>query len=55
MAMKKEESAVKLYNDMAAHVENPKLEKLLKFMAQEEAKHKLRLETEYDENVLGED
>jgi len=55
MAMKREESAVKLYNDMAAQIENPKLEKLLKFMAQEEAKHKLRLETEYDENVLGED
>ena len=55
IAMKREESAVKLYNDMAAQVENPKLEKLLKFMAQEEAKHKLRLETEYDENVLAED
>ena len=55
MAMKREESAVKLYNDMAAQVKNPKLGKLLKFMAQEEAKHKLRLETEYDENVLAED
>ena len=55
MAMKKEESAVKLYSDMAAEVESPKLEKLLKFMSQEEARHKLRLETEYDENVLAED
>lgn len=55
MAMKREESAVKLYNDMAAQTENPKLGKLLRFMAQEEAKHKLRLEIEYDENVLGED
>ena len=55
MAMKKEASAVELYNDMAAEVESPKLEKLLKFMAQEEARHKLRLETEYDENVLAED
>jgi rubrerythrin len=55
MAMKREEGAVKLYNDMATQVQEPKLQKLLKFMAQEEAKHKLRLETEYDENVLVED
>ena len=55
MAMKKEESAVKLYNDMAAKVQRPELQKLLKFMAQEEAKHKLRLETEYDDIVLAED
>ena len=55
MAMKREESAVRLYNDMAAQIENPKLGKLLRFMAQEEAKHKLRLETEYDEKVLAED
>ena len=55
MAMKKEESAVKLYDDMAAKVQKPELQKLLKFMAQEEAKHKLRLETEYDDIVLAED
>ena len=55
MAMKKEESAVKLYNDMATKVQASKLRKLLQAMAQEEAKHKLRLETEYDENVLAED
>ena len=51
----REESAVKMYNDMAAKITDPKLEKVLKFMAQEEAKHKLRLETEYDQNILGED
>ncbi|MFC1715301.1 ferritin family protein [Candidatus Poribacteria bacterium] len=55
MAMKREESAVKLYSDIAAEITDPKLKKLLEFMAQEEAKHKLRLETEYDENVLAED
>jgi rubrerythrin len=55
MAMKKEESAVKLYNDLAAKAQKPELQKLLKFMAQEEAKHKLRLETEYDSIVLAED
>ena len=55
MAMKREESSVKLYNDMATKVKDTELQKLLKFMAQEEAKHKLRLETEYDENILRED
>ncbi len=55
MAMKREESAVKLYNDMAENAQTPRLQKLLKFMSQEEARHKLRLETEYDENVLRED
>jgi rubrerythrin len=53
--MKREESAVKLYNDMAEKAQTPELQKLLKFMSQEEARHKLRLETEYDENVLRED
>ena len=55
MAMKREESAVKLYNDMAAKAQKPKMRDLLKFMAQQEAKHKLRLETEYDSIVLAED
>ena len=55
MAMKREEKAVSLYNDMATKVQDSKLQELLKAMAQEEAKHKLRLETEYDENVLRED
>jgi rubrerythrin len=55
VAMKREESAVKLYNDMAEKAQSPRLQKLLKFMSQEEARHKLRLETEYDENVLRED
>jgi rubrerythrin len=54
MAMKREESAVKLYDDMATKVQEPKTKDLLKFMAQQEAKHKLRLETEYDDNVLAE-
>ena len=53
--MKREESAVNLYKDMASKVADPKINKLLQFMSQEEAKHKLRLETEYDKNVLKED
>ena len=55
LAMKREESAVNLYKDMASKVAEPKMNKLLQFMSQEEAKHKLRLETEYDKNVLKED
>ena len=55
MAMKREESAVKLYNDMATRIQGAKIKDLLKFMAQQEAKHKLRLETEYDSIVLAED
>jgi rubrerythrin len=55
VAMKREESAVKLYSDMGEKAQTPRLQKLLKFMSQEEARHKLRLETEYDEIVLRED
>ena len=55
MAMKREENAHKLYEDMVTKAQSPELQKVLKFMAQEEAKHKLRLETEYDEVVLAQD
>ena len=55
MAMKREESAVKLYDDMSAQVRESEVKNLLKFMSQQESKHKLRLETEYDKNVLAED
>ncbi len=52
IAMKREEKSVKLYNDLAEKIIDEKAQKLLKFMAEEEAKHKLKLEIEYDENVL---
>jgi rubrerythrin len=51
-AMKREEHSLKLYNHMAEGTDDPELKKLFSAFAQEEAKHKLRLETEYDENVL---
>jgi len=51
-AMKREEHSIKLYHHMAAGTDDPELKKLFSALAQEEAKHKLRLETEYDENVL---
>jgi rubrerythrin len=54
IAMKREEKAVKMYTDMLAKVKNSEAQKLIQFLIQEESKHKLRLETEYDENVLAE-
>jgi rubrerythrin len=52
LAIKREEHAFKLYNHVGSGTENPELKKLFSVLAQEESKHKLRLEIEYDENVL---
>lgn len=54
LAMKQEKAAFKLYNDMAAATSDSDLKNLLLAMAQEEARHKLRFEVEYDENILTE-
>ena len=51
-AIKREEFAHRLYNLMAEKADDPEMKKLFSTLAQEESKHKLRLETEYDENVL---
>ena len=52
VAMKKEKAAFKLYSDLAAVTDNGALRQLLLSLAQEEAKHKLRFELEYDEHFL---
>lgn len=52
LAIKREEHSLKLYNHMASGTEQPELKKLFLALAQEESKHKLRLESEYDENIL---
>ena len=52
LAIKREEYSLKLYNHMAEGTHDPELKKLFSALAQEESKHKLRLEGEYDENVL---
>ena len=52
LAMKREKMAFKLYSDLAAKVEDPELKSLFLGLAQEEARHKLRFELEYDEQVL---
>jgi len=47
-----EERALKLYNDMKESNKDEDLKKLFSFLANEEAKHKLRLEKIYDEEIL---
>jgi len=54
LAMKKEKAAFKLYMALSEATEDEALKSLLVALAQEEAKHKLRFEIEYDENVLSE-
>ncbi len=49
LAIKREEKALKLYNDLQARVEDADHAKIFKILCQEEAKHKLALETMYDD------
>jgi rubrerythrin len=49
LAMKREEKALALYNEMLARTENPDAKKLFQMLCQEEARHKLALETKYDD------
>lgn len=53
-AMEQEKLAFRLYTDLAARVPEPEFKELFLALAQEEAKHKLRFEIEYDEHVLTE-
>ena len=54
IAMKAEKNAYKLYNDLASATDDADLQQLLLGLAQEEAKHKLRFEVEYDDQILTE-
>ena len=54
VAMKKEKAAFKLYTNLAEHTEQQEYRHLFRALAQEEAKHKLRFEIEYDEQFLTE-
>ncbi|MFC1868383.1 ferritin family protein [Thermodesulfobacteriota bacterium] len=49
LAMKREEKALKFYNDFSEQAETEEHRKLFQVLAQEEAKHKLRLETILDD------
>ena len=52
LAMKREKSSFKLYSDLADAVDEEDLKQTFKALAQEEAKHKLRFEVEYDDVIL---
>lgn len=54
LAMKREKAAFKLYTNLAAATGDAGLKATMFALAQEEAKHKLRFEMEYDDNVLAE-
>ena len=54
LAMKKEKAAFRLYNQLAAATKDESLRQVLLAFAQEEAKHKLQFEIEYDEAILTE-
>ncbi|UCE52161.1 MAG: ferritin family protein [Desulfobacterales bacterium] len=49
LAMKREEKALKLYNDFLDQADTEEGKKLFKILCQEEAKHKLALESMYDD------
>ena len=54
VAMKKEKASFRLYTYLASITEDANLSGVFQTLAQEEAKHKLRFEVEYDENILKE-
>ena len=49
LAMKREEKALQMYNDLLAQADSEESRTLFKMLCQEEAKHKLALETMYDD------
>lgn len=54
LAMKKEKAAFRLYTHLADRMEDPGMKETFRLLAQEEAKHKLMFEMEYDEYILRE-
>lgn len=52
LVMKNEENSVKLYNALKDSSKDKDLKKLFAFLAREEAKHKLKFEKLYDEEIL---
>jgi rubrerythrin len=52
IAMKKEKAAFRLYTDLAHRIDDEALQTMFLSLAQEEAKHKLRFEVEYDDMIL---
>ncbi|MDY6915048.1 MAG: ferritin family protein [Candidatus Cloacimonadota bacterium] len=52
VAMKREEASKNLYTDLAAKLEAREAQQVFQRLAQEEARHKLKFEKLYDEQVL---
>ena len=52
VAMQREKSAFRLYTKLASVAQNEHVQKLFLTLAQDEARHKLRLETIYDDEIL---
>lgn len=55
LAMKREEKAVKLYGMLADQTDNADAKKMFMILVQEESKHKLGLETMYDDYLAQQD
>ena len=54
VAMKEEKAAFRLYTDLAEKTDDPAAKEIFLMLAQEEARHKLRFEIEYDDYILTE-
>ena len=54
LAMKKEKAAFRMYSVLADNAPDPSIRDVFLGLAQEESKHKLRFEVEYDDYVLKE-
>ena len=54
VAMQRERAAFALYTDLAAITDDAELQEVFNALAQEEAKHKLFLEREYDDHIYSE-
>jgi len=52
LAMKKEKKAFLMYTNLADATNDQELKQTFQALAQEEAKHKLRFEVEYDDHVM---
>ncbi|WDP89141.1 MAG: ferritin family protein [Desulfobacter sp.] len=55
LAMKREEKAVKLYSSLAGQTDNADAKKVFEILVQEESKHKLALESMYDDYLADQD
>ena len=55
IAMKREENAVKLYSALAGKTDNEDAKKVFMILVQEESKHKLALESMYDDYLADQD